>query len=258
MKQIRPIKEIKLSKSEKDDIYSRILKKAGIENTPVKSPYVFPGFFKPEQLRFVYAAIAVFLVTGGTALASLDSVPGDILYPVKTHIVEKVPDAFAWTSEAKARRNSKKFEERVKEFEVLAEKGRLDEKTAEQIDTEVRKELDAFSRNVQRIENKEEKRRKLDDELLHKIEEHEERLEKIKEENRSDNRVLNDFLDQNKNRLKRLEDRESKAEDRKTDEDRQEKHDERKDDKERDEASKERSGSNRIEKKLEREIERGF
>lgn len=178
MKQIRSIKEIKLSKSEKDNIYSRILAKAGIEQKSVKSPYVFKGFFSSEQVRFVYATLVIFFVSGGTALASLNAMPGDILYPVKTNIIEKVPDAFAWSSEAKAKRNTIKFEERVKEFEVLAEKGKLNEQTATHIDLEVRKELDAFTKNVKAIDEDREKRKELDDELQIKIEKHEERLEK--------------------------------------------------------------------------------
>ena len=67
--------------------------------------------------------LALFLAGGGTVMASSDSLPGDLLYPVKT-ATEKVRAFFTFGDEAKANLHMKFAERRVKEIESLAEGGR--------------------------------------------------------------------------------------------------------------------------------------
>jgi len=67
--------------------------------------------------------LALLLAGGGTVMASSDSLPGDVLYPVKT-ATEKVQAFFTFGDEAKANLHIKFAERRGKEIELLAERGR--------------------------------------------------------------------------------------------------------------------------------------
>ncbi len=67
--------------------------------------------------------LAIAVVGGGTVTASSGSLPGDVLYPVKT-TAEKVQSFFTFGDEANARFHMKAAERRLGEMESLAEKKR--------------------------------------------------------------------------------------------------------------------------------------
>ena len=70
------------------------------------------------------AALLILLVaSGGTVLASSNSLPGDLLYPAKTS-VEKVRSFFTFSDKAKANLYVELAQRRADEVEALAEKGR--------------------------------------------------------------------------------------------------------------------------------------
>jgi hypothetical protein len=98
-----------------------------------RSPYVFAS---PVWVRAFAAVLLVVFVGGGTASAAQGSLPGDLLYPVKVSINEKVESALAPDIAAKAEVQAKLAERRVEEAEALASQGRLDTEKAEMIGTE--------------------------------------------------------------------------------------------------------------------------
>lgn len=110
---------------------------AGKASTPSpmvlhKSPYVFLAYFQSHGLRSVLAGLLLFVLVGsGTASAAQGSLPGDLLYPVKVSINEKVEAALAPSVAAKAEVAARQAERRVEEAQELAAQGRLDEKTAD-------------------------------------------------------------------------------------------------------------------------------
>ena len=67
--------------------------------------------------------LVLFLAGGGTVVASSNSLPGDLLYPVKI-ATEEVQAFFTFGDEARANLHIKFAERRVKEIELLAERGR--------------------------------------------------------------------------------------------------------------------------------------
>lgn len=190
MKNLKILKQIKLAESEKDELFSRILKSTGQPalNKPIKSPYDhFFGFFSSTKVK-VALALVVFSFTSITTYASLNSLPGDILYPIKTKVLEKVADAVTFSSESKARRNSIKLERRIKEFEDLAEKGRLDEKKVRSIEFDSEKELNKFDKNIKKIPDDTEVKKHLNDDLENKVDKHREKIIKIIDDNKSINK----------------------------------------------------------------------
>ena len=67
--------------------------------------------------------MALFLAGGGTVAASSNSLPGDVLYPVKTS-VERVRAFFTFGAEAKADYYMELADRRLREMELLVEKKR--------------------------------------------------------------------------------------------------------------------------------------
>ena len=97
--------------------------------TPVvlhRSSYVF---LSPRYLVPLFVVLVVF-IGGGTTSAAQGALPGDLLYPVKVSINEKVEVALAQTPAAKAEVQVRLAERRVDEARELSVRGRLDEKTA--------------------------------------------------------------------------------------------------------------------------------
>lgn len=91
-----------------------------------QSPYVF------LPLRFVVPSVLVLvvLVGGSTVSAAAGALPGDLLYPIKISINERIEAAAAPTVEAKAEVLARQAERRVEEAQALAVEGKLDAETS--------------------------------------------------------------------------------------------------------------------------------
>ena len=118
---------IRLTSAESSAMRARIL---GTPSPVVvkRSPYVFMSY----HLRMTMAGLALFVIAGtGTVSAAQGALPGDLLYPIKVSVNEKVEVALAPTPAARAQVQAKLAERRVDEAQALASRGRLDKKTAE-------------------------------------------------------------------------------------------------------------------------------
>lgn len=98
----------------------------------VPSPYLFISSRLVMPLAFV---LVVAVVGGSTAYAAEGAVPGDALYPIKVNVTEKVAEAFATSAEARASVHAKLAERRLKEAEVLVERGALTAEIKQEIET---------------------------------------------------------------------------------------------------------------------------
>ena len=117
--------KIRLSGAEKSAM------RASIFGTPTpvvlhRSSYVF---LSPRYLVPLFVVLVVF-IGGGTTSAAQGALPGDLLYPVKVSINEKVEVALAPTPAAKAEVQVRLAERRVEEAQKLSSQGRLNKKTA--------------------------------------------------------------------------------------------------------------------------------
>lgn len=103
----------------------------------IPSPYA--GFFTTLLWQRSSAFVAVLAVlvagTGGAAFASEDALPGEAMYAVKVKVAEPFSSLVAITPSAKATVATTRAERRLKEAEVLAARGELDEATAVELAT---------------------------------------------------------------------------------------------------------------------------
>src|SRR3989344_4890930 len=128
--------KIRLTSAEKSAMRARIFdaqKGQSLESPELRtvlnrrSPYVFMSY----HVRMSLAGLLLFVLAGtGTVSAAQGALPGDLLYPVKVSINEKVEVALAPTTAAKAEVQVRLAERRVDEARELSVRGRLDEKTA--------------------------------------------------------------------------------------------------------------------------------
>ena len=78
---------------------------------------------------------ALLLVGGGTAFAAENSLPNDVLYPIKIHVNERVRATLTPTSEGKAKWAAHVAERRLEEIEKLALAQKLEGQTQVQAET---------------------------------------------------------------------------------------------------------------------------
>lgn len=119
--------------------------RAHIFGMPTRVPSYTISRFHFFSIRFVpvMAAVLIVVLGGGTAYAAQGALPGDLLYPVKISVNERVELALATTPEAKAQAEAKLAERRVAEAEELDATGRLDADITTQLEQ-------AFSEHAER------------------------------------------------------------------------------------------------------------
>jgi hypothetical protein len=206
IKELKKLKEIKLSISEKRNLFDRISSSISKEDLDVKLSYPTPSpffrftfLFQNKHLQVGILAIFVLFITSATAFASLNSLPGDLLYNVKINIVEKIPNIFYASPESKAKDSYEKIDKRIHEFEKLAETGRLTEKNKEIVEEKIDQNFNDFDKNVREIKNKEKKtieeKNYLESELETTLEKHTEKIRKIRENRGEDERALQSVLE---------------------------------------------------------------
>lgn len=124
---IRDIKQIKMTSIEKNEIKLVLLscmKKNPIENAR-KFRFLFL-FFARKPVIIALCAVLLFGFGGGVSYAAEDSVPGEVLYPIKTKVNERLENAIAFGLEAKARANARFAERRLEEMRELSFRRKLD------------------------------------------------------------------------------------------------------------------------------------
>lgn len=125
-----------LSKTEREEMTREFL--AHLDANPQAPPARPRGILSPYMVRFAHApAFALFFtlaVATGTTYAAESSLPKDLLYPIKTGIIEPVfITAPAVTREAQARATTDIIERRLDEAHELLERDEMDAETASEI-----------------------------------------------------------------------------------------------------------------------------
>ena len=146
-KGISELKNIRMTDEEK----ARMLK--AVLSSSVESPYMkrVPAFafIYSHHGRVILATCLVALISLGTvAYASEASLPGDVLYPIKTRVVESVLDIVNSAPERKIVWEEKKITRRILEAEMLAEKDELDDEKLEELGRSIEKSSAAFAEAV--------------------------------------------------------------------------------------------------------------
>lgn len=100
-----------------------------------------------HYLQGFAGVFAVFLIVGVPLIAER-SVPGDVLYPVKTNITEEVRASLTLSPYAKVQWETQRLERRVAEARLLANKGELTPETEAQVAQAVKDHSDAAQQKI--------------------------------------------------------------------------------------------------------------
>ena len=141
----RILKSAVLTDAEKADIKSELMDRLGPEtvrkNKEARLTYETNNwsigvsailtklFYKPMPLVL---ALAV-LFGGGASFAAEGSLPGELLYPVKVGVNERVGEVLAFSTEAKANFEAKLAARRAEEMAKLSEQGEVSVEVAERL-----------------------------------------------------------------------------------------------------------------------------
>lgn len=135
---IKEIKEIVMTENERQSVLQNIFNSQDFKKEKiVKSPWgigIFTSLIKKNQLAYyIIIPLIIVLSGGGAVFASQDSLPNDILYPIKVKILEPVEEALTFSQTEKAKLQSKLATTRLIEAQTLAKEKKLDDMTEEKI-----------------------------------------------------------------------------------------------------------------------------
>ncbi|MDP2637379.1 MAG: DUF5667 domain-containing protein [bacterium] len=102
-------------------------------------------FFPLKPMTILAGLAIVALIGGGAAVAAEQTVPGDVLFPIKVTVNEGVMTILAFSPEAKAELEVVKTERRLEELEKLAASGRLDADVAAKVKARLESHADKAS-----------------------------------------------------------------------------------------------------------------
>lgn len=155
--------EVTLSDTARDRLTSNLkayaafhsVREAGQGRFKKQVPFIGPVItLITHPKKFMPALIITFalLAGGGTSLAAQNAVPGEILYPIKIDVNEKVISALTIGDEAEASLHAKLAKERLEEAEDLAADGKLDAKLALALGTDLKAHSDQAEKLSAKLE----------------------------------------------------------------------------------------------------------
>ena len=151
--------KISLNRDEKSSIRNILI--SYFRKSPYGAFFNF-SFIRSKRVLVPAFAIILLLLGGGTSYAAQRALPGDILYPIKINVNEKIADLMAVTKEAKVKLNKKIIKTRLGEMDKLISIGKFDKKKEVKIEKDLKNALEKSEKrnNVSRENNKEIKPRK--------------------------------------------------------------------------------------------------
>ncbi len=143
----QPLKKLKeealllnLNSTEKAALHASLMramqKDAATEDASASRMIPSPFYFAP-RFAMSFAAFLLIVVTGGTAYAAKGSLPGDLLYTVKTGVSEPIEGALSFSVESKIKFHSEVAQTRLEEAEVLASQNRLDADATQKLESDI-------------------------------------------------------------------------------------------------------------------------
>ncbi len=118
---------------------------AGLASEPFRAISIHMAY-----IRGFAGVFAIFLVVGIPFIAE-QSVPGDVLYPVKTHITEEVRASLKLSPYAKVEWETQRLERRVAEARLLASEGKLTAETEAKVAQAVKNHTSAAQQEIAQI-----------------------------------------------------------------------------------------------------------
>ncbi|MEK7588245.1 MAG: hypothetical protein AAB438_00315 [Patescibacteria group bacterium] len=128
-KGLKALKEVRLTDDAKNVIKTRIFSHMATYVPPTKSPYFSHIHFSYKV--FATAFVLLFSISVGTTYASFKSLPGDILYPLKTNFAEPAIKLTKFSKTAKEDFDLSLADTRIQEVETLIKEKRINENELE-------------------------------------------------------------------------------------------------------------------------------
>ena len=145
---------VRMSDAEKSRMRTAIF---GLPAGKASAPSPYFSFFAISTLLNLRGAVVLLLIFGivgsSTAYAAQGALPGDVLYPVKVSVNERVEVAFATTPQEKMEAEVRLAKRRVAEAQALDAEGRLDVV----LTSEIEREFDRHAQNALALVTDEEK-----------------------------------------------------------------------------------------------------
>jgi hypothetical protein len=142
--------KVKLSSNEQEEIKANLLRQVFARSSmhterPRVSPLSMWFKFVPTAL------IAILFVGGGVSFAAKDTLPGDLLYPFKLGVTEKVQGLLLVSTKEQAKFEIILVERRTEEAIKLVHTGKLDEKKNATLTQAIEKHTDSINLKVEEL-----------------------------------------------------------------------------------------------------------
>lgn len=149
---IKKAKKVNLSKKEKAEIRANLLVRMGADGCQINKRSSIFKFIKPMP---IFASLLVMaMLGGGVSFAAENSLPGEVLYPIKVKINEEVRATLALSGEAKADWEARRAERRLEELEKLAVAGKLNPEVKAKIEANFEKHAEKTKERIAKLESK--------------------------------------------------------------------------------------------------------
>ncbi len=99
-------------------------------------------------------ALGLAVVFGGTSFAAQGALPGDVLYPIKIHVNEKIDSLLAFGPKNSAITGAKHALERIQEEEKLSAQNKLTPDIKSRLEDDFSSEVENMNKNVKNLEDK--------------------------------------------------------------------------------------------------------
>jgi|GEM_PF-5713972 len=147
-------KEVQLSVSEKNEMRKALLNM--MSQVPLAASVAAPrhsySFRSLWMIRMPITIALVLALSAGTSFAAQRAIPGDILYPVKVGVNEKVETLLAVSPKGSASVGVKHALTRLEEAVKLAENGKLDVVTQAQVKEDFYQNIADIKSNLKKLE----------------------------------------------------------------------------------------------------------
>ena len=152
-----------------------------ISNDLIKSPYFNMYWMNQKATSYASVFLLFILVTSGTLFAAKSSLPGDILYPIKINVSEKLESFVALGKKAQIDVQVGQTISRLEEAEVLSNQNRLDEKKKTKIRDNFVSKSAEISRQVSELRGKGDTKNatEIDNKFVKSLEKHRSIISKI-------------------------------------------------------------------------------
>ena len=119
--------KIQLTSREREAMFAALQSEmhGGLAPSPIRVTPSPIAFFSPHLLSSLAFVLILTVIGSGTAYAAEGALPGDVLYPIKVNVNEKIAAAVAVSAEAKAAVHARLAERRMEEAQTLASRGTL-------------------------------------------------------------------------------------------------------------------------------------